>query len=100
MFMYLALGFNTHVHVQNQEPPSLDQTSVMTLGMLTVLFHLQLFGAAVTCRIRISEKFYGTGESFLYTFCENGNLKIFPWTGLNNYVVKGNSDSFSIGSGE
>ena len=54
----------------------------------------------MTCRIRISEKFYGTGESFLYLFDENGKLKIFPWTGINNYVVKGNSDSFSIGSGE
>ena len=60
----------------------------------------QLFGAAVTCRIRISEKFYGTGESFLFEFKESGELKVFPWTGLNNYVVKGNSDSFSIGSGE
>ena len=73
------------------------------IDMLTVLsisYPLQLFGAAVTCRIRISEKFYGTGESFLYLFDENGNLKMFPWTGINNYVVKGNSDSFSIGSGE
>ena len=72
------------------------------IGKLTIaaLTLVQLFGAAVTCRIRISEKFYGTGESFLYMFDENGDLQIFPWTGINNYVVKGNSDSFSIGSGE
>ena len=54
----------------------------------------------MTCRIRISEKFYGTGESFLFRFDESGKLKVFTWTGINNYVVKGNSDSFSIGSGE
>ena len=66
--------------------------------MLPVL--MQIFGAAVTCRIRISEKFIGTGESFLFMFDEESKLKVYPWTGVNNYVVKGNTDSFSIGSGE
>ena len=76
----------------------------MSLFYKNKLFSLyacvQLFGAAVTSRIRISEKFYGTGESFLYLFDESSNLKVFPWSGVNNYVVKGNNDSFSIGSGE
>ena len=73
---------------------------IMYLLLWNSLFTIQLFGAAVTCRIRISEKFYGTGESYLFMFDEQNELKVFPWTGVNNYVVKGNSDSFSIGSGE
>lgn len=57
----------------------------------------KLFGAVVSCRLRISDHFYGTGESFLFSFEESG-FRIYHWSGRNNYIVKGNSDSMSIGS--
>lgn len=60
----------------------------------------QLFGATVTARLRISEKFYGTGESFLFSFESPSDLEIYPWTGANNYIIKGNSDSIGIGCDE
>lgn len=60
----------------------------------------KLFGAVVSCRLLISDHFYGTGESLLYTFSDSAELTVFPWTGANHYIVKGNSDSIGIGSGD
>lgn len=58
---------------------------------------MQLFGAALTVPLKLSETFYGTGESYLFSFESATDLKIYPWTGENNYIVKGNSDSICIG---
>ena len=70
-----------------------------------VVIHLyvwvvQLFGAALTARLKISEKFYGTGESFLFSFDSPTELQVYPWTGENSYIVKGNADSIGIGCEE
>ena len=53
----------------------------------------------VPCPLRISDRFYGTGESFLFTF-EGDEVFVFPWRGENDYVVKGSPDSIAFGSGE
>ena len=60
----------------------------------------QIFGTVTTCRLRLSEKFYGRGESSLYSFDSPTEMNHYYWTGQNYYIVKGNSDSLSIGSGE
>lgn len=57
----------------------------------------RLFGAVVNCPIRISEHFYGSGESLLFTF--HPEFAYFRWTGENNFIVKGNPDSLSFGAG-
>ena len=31
-------------------------------------FMFQIFGSLTSCALKVSESFYGTGESFLYTF--------------------------------
>ena len=64
------------------------------------LFLMQLFGAMLSCSMRISERFYGTGESLLFSFDESGQINIYSWTGINDYIVKGSTDSVAIGSGE
>ena len=61
---------------------------------------VQLFGAALTCPLKISEKFYGTGESYLFSFESPTDIKIYYWTGENNYIVKGSSDSITVGCEE
>ena len=43
-------------------------------------------------------QFYGTGESFLYTFCPN--FKVFKWTGENNFFTRGLVDSLAFGCTE
>lgn len=57
-----------------------------------------VFGALLTEPLRMSDGFYGTGESFLFTF--HPTFKQFKWTGQNDYFVKGNLDSVSFGASE
>ncbi|KAJ8009212.1 hypothetical protein DPEC_G00086550 [Dallia pectoralis] len=57
----------------------------------------QLFGGYSTHPFRISEHFYGTGETFLFSFCPE--IKVYRWTGKNSYFVKGNIDSLQMGGG-
>uniref|UniRef100_H2ZXV2 TLDc domain-containing protein n=1 Tax=Latimeria chalumnae TaxID=7897 RepID=H2ZXV2_LATCH len=57
----------------------------------------QVFGVLASHSLKPSELFYGTGETFLFTF--NPEFKIFPWTGENSFFIKGNLDSISFGGG-
>ena len=47
---------------------------------------------------RVSERFYGTGESWLFS-CSSGVMKIYNWRGDNNFILRGNLNSLIIGSG-
>ncbi|XP_077561108.1 TLD domain-containing protein mustard isoform X4 [Haemaphysalis longicornis] len=57
-----------------------------------------VFGVLTSCSLRMSDHFYGTGESFLFTF--HPEFKLYKWTGDNVYFIKGNSDSLAFGAGE
>ncbi|KAM9355735.1 LOW QUALITY PROTEIN: nuclear receptor coactivator 7 [Pholidichthys leucotaenia] len=57
----------------------------------------QIFGAFSTHPFRVSEHYYGTGETFLYSFCPE--IKVYRWAGENSYFVKGNIDSLQMGGG-
>uniref|UniRef100_A0A1A7Z6D4 Nuclear receptor coactivator 7 n=1 Tax=Iconisemion striatum TaxID=60296 RepID=A0A1A7Z6D4_9TELE len=57
----------------------------------------QIFGAFSTHPFRVSEHFYGTGETFLFSFCPE--IEVYRWTGENSYFVKGNTDSLQMGGG-
>lgn len=57
-----------------------------------------VFGALLSAPMRQSDSFYGTGESFLYTF--HPSFRVFKWTGENDYFIKGNMDSLCIGASE
>lgn len=57
----------------------------------------QIFGAFSTHPFRVSEHCYGTGETFLFSFCPE--IKVYRWTGDNSYFVKGNTDSLQMGGG-
>uniref|UniRef100_T1JKI4 Oxidation resistance protein 1 n=1 Tax=Strigamia maritima TaxID=126957 RepID=T1JKI4_STRMM len=57
-----------------------------------------VFGAMTSCTLKPSDHFYGTGESFLFSFYPE--FEIFRWTGENEYFIKGNPESLAIGSGD
>ncbi|XP_068609748.1 nuclear receptor coactivator 7 [Brachionichthys hirsutus] len=57
----------------------------------------QVFGAFSTHPFRVSEHCYGTGETFLYSFCPE--IQVYRWSGENSYFVKGNVDSLQMGGG-
>jgi len=60
----------------------------------------KVFGAFMSEVPRVSEGFYGTGESLLFSFTSDTTLKTFNWTGENNFFIKGSKSSMVIGGGE
>ncbi|KAI4887188.1 hypothetical protein NFI96_021289, partial [Prochilodus magdalenae] len=57
----------------------------------------QVFGGFLSHPLRPSDKFYGTGETFLFLL--HPRYKCFRWTGENSFFIKGDLDSFAIGGG-
>ncbi|XP_023669939.1 oxidation resistance protein 1a isoform X8 [Paramormyrops kingsleyae] len=57
----------------------------------------QLFGALASEPFKVSDGFYGTGETFLFTFCPE--FEVFRWTGDNMFFIKGDMDSLAFGGG-
>ncbi|NXR08699.1 NCOA7 protein, partial [Semnornis frantzii] len=56
-----------------------------------------IFGAYATHPFRFSDHYYGTGETFLYTF--SPNFKVFKWSGENTYFINGDTSSLELGGG-
>ncbi|XP_032403514.1 LOW QUALITY PROTEIN: nuclear receptor coactivator 7 [Xiphophorus hellerii] len=57
----------------------------------------ELFGAFLSDPLKPSEKFYGTGETFLFML--HPRFKSFRWTGENSFFIKGDLDCFAVGGG-
>ncbi|XP_066497113.1 nuclear receptor coactivator 7 isoform X2 [Hoplias malabaricus] len=57
----------------------------------------QVFGAFCSDTLKVSDKCYGTGETFLFTF--GPEFKTFCWSGENSYFVRGFLDSLQLGAG-
>ncbi|XP_067304161.1 LOW QUALITY PROTEIN: oxidation resistance protein 1a [Pseudorasbora parva] len=57
----------------------------------------QLFGALASEPFKVSEGFYGTGETFLFTFYPE--FEAYKWTGDNLFFIKGDMDSLAFGGG-
>ncbi|XP_072853151.2 nuclear receptor coactivator 7 isoform X2 [Pogona vitticeps] len=58
----------------------------------------QIFGAYATHPFKFSDHYYGTGETFLYTF--NPLFKVFKWSGENTYFINGDVASLELGGGD
>jgi len=57
-----------------------------------------VFGALLSCPIKLHDQFYGTGESFLFV-CKP-DFKVYNWSGENQHFTRGNTDSLLVGAGE
>lgn len=62
-----------------------------------------IFGAWMSEGLKMSrgnEGYYGSGESFLWKWVEESEeLKVFRWTGRNDYVALCEPESISFGGG-
>ncbi|CAD8048322.1 unnamed protein product [Paramecium primaurelia] len=60
-----------------------------------------LFGAYLSDGIKNSYgKFYGNGESFLFTFKNSQDIKVYKWTHINNYITLCDTDGLAVGCGD
>uniref|UniRef100_A0A8C3ADT5 Oxidation resistance protein 1 n=1 Tax=Cyclopterus lumpus TaxID=8103 RepID=A0A8C3ADT5_CYCLU len=57
----------------------------------------QVFGALASEPFKVSDGFYGTGETFLFSF--NPEFEVYKWTGDNMFFMKGDMDSLAFGGG-
>ncbi|XP_036193943.1 oxidation resistance protein 1 isoform X7 [Myotis myotis] len=57
----------------------------------------QVFGALASEPFKVSDGFYGTGETFVFTF--RPEFEVFKWTGDNMFFIKGDMDSLAFGGG-
>lgn len=58
----------------------------------------EVFGALVSCPVKLRDTFYGTGESFLFT--SQPRWELYPWSGDNQLFVRGNTESLVVGAGD
>ena len=56
-----------------------------------------VFGGFASGVWKIKERFFGSGETFLFKLVPD--LKIYTWTGKNEFFMLGKSDSIQMGGG-
>ncbi|OZC08266.1 hypothetical protein X798_04745 [Onchocerca flexuosa] len=94
-------GFSLHTFYRKM----IDWDEEMSPTLLIIRdCNKNIFGAVVSTTVRPNEHFFGTGDScFLYKYVDDLELnqkvlRIYPWSGLNQFFVKASMDSLSIGA--
>lgn len=61
-----------------------------------------IIGALASHSIRVSEHFFGSGQSFLFRFQDSGSseLEQFKWSGLNSFFIRCDRETLVFGSSE
>ncbi|XP_074920016.1 nuclear receptor coactivator 7 isoform X1 [Chelonoidis abingdonii] len=90
---YSTLEHGTSLKTLYRKSASLDSPVLLVIKDMDN----QIFGAYATHPFRFSDHYYGTGETFLYTF--SPNFKVFKWSGENTYFINGDISSLELGGG-
>ncbi|CAO3651848.1 unnamed protein product [Cunninghamella blakesleeana] len=59
----------------------------------------KVFGAFLNESLKPSSSYYGTGECFLWRTTKEG-VKVYPWTGKNEYMILSEHEFIAIGGGD
>jgi hypothetical protein len=59
-----------------------------------------VFGAYISEELHPQDKFYGTGETFLFTFYKAERIRCFQSSGLNDYYIYSDDKQISFGTSE
>uniref|UniRef100_A0A674HIJ1 Nuclear receptor coactivator 7 n=1 Tax=Taeniopygia guttata TaxID=59729 RepID=A0A674HIJ1_TAEGU len=90
---YSTLEHGTSLKTLYRRSASLDSPVLLVIKDMDN----QIFGAYATHPFRFSDHYYGTGETFLYTF--SPHFKVFKWSGENTYFINGDTTSLELGGG-
>ncbi|XP_073749978.1 nuclear receptor coactivator 7 isoform X2 [Callorhinus ursinus] len=90
---YSTLEHGTSLKTLYRKSASLDSPVLLVVKDMDN----QIFGAYATHPFKFSDHYYGTGETFLYTF--SPNFKVFKWSGENSYFINGDISSLELGGG-
>lgn len=90
---YSTLEHGTSLKTLYRKSASLDSPVLLVIKDMDN----QIFGAYATHPFKFSDHYYGTGETFLYTF--SPNFKVFKWSGENSYFINGDISSLQLGGG-
>ncbi|XP_049627057.1 nuclear receptor coactivator 7 isoform X2 [Suncus etruscus] len=90
---YSTLEHGTSLKTLYRKSKSLDSPVLLVIKDMDN----QIFGAYATHPFKFSDHYYGTGETFLYTF--SPNFKVFKWSGENSYFINGDITSLELGGG-
>ncbi|XP_007448032.1 PREDICTED: nuclear receptor coactivator 7 isoform X1 [Lipotes vexillifer] len=91
--VYSTLEHGTSLKTLYRKSASLDSPVLLVIKDMDN----QIFGAYATHPFKFSDHYYGTGETFLYTF--SPNFKVFKWSGENSYFINGDISSLELGGG-
>mmetsp|Transcript_58811 Transcript_58811/g.80263 ORF Transcript_58811/g.80263 Transcript_58811/m.80263 type:complete len:340 (+) Transcript_58811:70-1089(+) len=79
-----------------------EQRSLMIIQTLD----REIFGGFTTTSWHPHPKYFGTGESFLFTFrrfatahTTSTSIRYFPWTAINNFVMMSTDEYIAMGGG-
>ncbi len=61
--------------------------------------HGRVFGGFASEQWHQSKHFYGTGESFLFSFRKSGTLDVFRWTAANDMIMLSDMERLALGGG-
>ncbi|XP_036727424.1 nuclear receptor coactivator 7 isoform X2 [Balaenoptera musculus] len=89
--VYSTLEHGTSLKTLYRKSASLDSPVLLVIKDMDN----QVFGAYATHPFKFSDHYYGTGETFLYTF--SPNFKVFKWSGENSYFINGDISSLELG---
>ncbi|XP_077855495.1 nuclear receptor coactivator 7 isoform X5 [Macaca mulatta] len=90
---YSTLEHGTSLKTLYRKSASLDSPVLLVIKDMDN----QIFGAYATHPFKFSDHYYGTGETFLYTF--SPHFKVFKWSGENSYFINGDISSLELGGG-